>query len=223
VAPTHGDSVTNLSDPESIERQIRALCDAGEREKAATRLLESYGQEIFRFLLSRLHEHDASSEVFSQFTEDLWRGLGGFRWECSARAWSYTLARHAASRYVADARRRRAHEEPLSRSSELHDVAQKVRTQTLAAVRTEVKSRVNELREQLPLDDQTLLILRVNRRLDWKEIARIMIEEGESTTERAIETEAARLRKRFQAVKEKLRQMASDAGLMNDEPGPSGK
>jgi RNA polymerase sigma-70 factor (ECF subfamily) len=211
--------VTGLSDPESIERQIRALCDAGEREKATTCLLESYGQEIFRFLLSRLHDHDASGEVFSQFTEDLWRGLGGFRWECSARAWSYTVARHAASRYVADARRRREREEPLSRISGLHDVAQKIRTQTLAAVRTEVKSRVNELREQLPLDDQTLLILRVNRRLDWKEIARIMIDEGEATTDRAIETEAARLRKRFQAIKEKLRRMASDAGLLNGEPG----
>jgi RNA polymerase sigma-70 factor (ECF subfamily) len=215
--------VTNPRDPESIERQIHSLCDAGEREKAATRLLESYGQEIFRFLLSRLHDHDASGEVFSQFTEDLWRGLGGFRWECSARAWSYTLARHASSRYVADARRRRQREEPISRSSGLHDVAQKIRTQTLAAVRTEVKSRVNELREQLPLDDQTLLILRVNRRLDWKEIARIMIDESEATTDRAIETEAARLRKRFQAIKEKLRRMAHDAGLLSDEPGPAEK
>jgi RNA polymerase sigma-70 factor, ECF subfamily len=212
--------VTPPSNPESIEAQIRALCDAGEREKAATSILESYGREIFRFLLSRLHDHHASSEVFSQFTEDLWRGLDGFRWDCSARAWSYTLARHAASRYVAEVRRRRQREQPLSRSSGLHDVAQKIRTQTLAAVRTEVKSRVNELREQLPLDDQTLLILRVNRRLDWKEIARIMIDEGEATTDRAIETEAARLRKRFQAVKEKLRRMASDAGLLNDEPGP---
>jgi len=215
--------VTSHSDPESIERQIRALCNASELEKAATRLLESYGPEIFRFLLSRLHDHDASGEVFSQFTEDLWRGLGGFRWECSARAWSYTLARHAASRYIADARRRREREEPLSRSSGLHDVAQKVRTQTLAAVRTEVKSRVNELREQLPLDDQTLLILRVNRRLDWKEIARIMIDEGQATTDRAIDTEAARLRKRFQAVKEKLRRMAADAVILDNEPGPPEK
>jgi RNA polymerase sigma-70 factor, ECF subfamily len=212
--------VPHPNEPQFIEREIRALCDAGEHEKAATRLLESYGPEIFRFLLSRLHDHDESGDVFSQFTEDLWRGFGGFRWECSIRAWSYMLARHAASRYVADARRRRAREEPLSPSSGLHDVAQKIRTQTLAIVRTEVKSRVNELREQLPLDDQTLLILRVNRRLDWKEIARIMIEEGEATTDRAIETEAARLRKRFQAVKEKLRRMASDAGLLNGEAGP---
>ena len=215
--------MTTPNDPEVIERQIRALCEAGEREKAATLLVESYGREIFRFLLSRLRDHDASSEVFSQFTEDLWKGLGGVRWECSVRAWSYTLARHAASRYVADARRRRDREAPLPSASGLHDVAQKIRTQTLAAARTEVKTRVAELREQLPMDDQTLLILRVNRRLDWKEIARVMIDEGEDTTDGAIDKQAARLRKRFQGVKEKLRRMASDAGLLNDESDPADK
>ena len=208
------------NDPDAIERQIRALCETGEREKAATLVVESYGREIFRFLLARLRDDDPSGEVFSQFTEDLWRGLGGFRWECSIRTWSYTLARHAASRYVADARRRRRRETPLSRSSGLHDVAQKVRTQTLAAERTEVKSRVDQLREQLPVDDQSLLILRVKRRLDWKEIARIMIDEREATTDRAIAKEAARLRKRFQVIKEKLRQMARDSGLLNQESGP---
>jgi hypothetical protein len=36
-------------------------------------------------LLSRLRDQDGS-EVFSQFTEDLWRGLHGFRWECPACA-----------------------------------------------------------------------------------------------------------------------------------------
>jgi RNA polymerase sigma-70 factor (ECF subfamily) len=211
--------VIKPNDPEVIERQIRALCEAGEHEKAATVAVEKYGREVFRFLLSRLRNEDASNEVFSQFTEDLWRGLGGFRWECSIRAWSYTIARHAASRYVADARRRREREAPLSISSELHDVVQKIRTQTLASERTEVKSRVDALREQLPVDDQTLLILRVNRRLGWKDIARIMLDEDEPTTDGAIEKQAARLRKRFQAIKEKLRRMARDGGLLNDESG----
>jgi RNA polymerase sigma-70 factor, ECF subfamily len=211
--------VTNSKDPLDIERQIRALFDAGKLENAATLLVESYGGEIFRFVLSRLRDHDATSEVFSQFTEDLWRGLGGFRWQCSARAWSYTLARHAASRYVARARRQRKREVRVSPSG-LHEVAAKIRTETLTAARTEVKSRVAELSEQLPLDDQTLLVLRVNRRLDWKEIARIMIDDGEATTERDLDKEAARLRQRFQAVKEKLRRLVAEAGLLNDESEP---
>jgi RNA polymerase sigma-70 factor (ECF subfamily) len=215
--------VTEPHDREVIERQIRAFCGDDEHEKAATLLVETYGREIFRFVLTRVRDEDGASEVFSQFTEDLWRGLRGFRWQCSARTWSYILARHAASRYVADEHRRRQREEPVSRLSILHDVEQKIRTETLAAARTEAKTRVAELREQLPLDDQTLLVLRINRGLDWKELARVMIDEGEAATDGAIEKEAARLRKRFQSIKEKLRQMASDAGLVNDEPGPSEK
>lgn len=213
--------MTHPDEPQTIEQRIRSLWEAREREKAATLLLESYGREIFRFVLSRLHDHEASGEAFSRFTEDLWRGFDGFRWECSARVWSYTLARHATSRYIAEASRRREREVPLSSSSGLHDLAQKIRTHTLAAVRTEVKTRVEELRQQLPIDDQTLLILRVNRQLDWKEIARVMIKEGEATTDRAIEKEAVRLRKRFQGVKEKLRRLASEAGLLNEDPSRS--
>jgi RNA polymerase sigma-70 factor, ECF subfamily len=200
------------SDHEAIERQIRAFCDAGDRDRAATLLVQSYGREIFRFLISRLADDQASSEVFSQFTEDLWRGFAGFRWQCSARVWSYTLARHAASRYIADARRRRAREAPLSRAGPLSAIEEKIRTETLAAVRSEVKSRVASLREKLPLEDQTLLILRVNRGLGWKEIARVMTDgqaAGEEPSAAVIDREAARFRKRFQAIKERLREMAT--------------
>src|SRR4029077_4398333 len=106
----------------------------------------------FRFLMSRLRDEQASTDVFSQFTEDVWRGLAGSQWQCSARVWSYTLARHAASRHIDDAQRRRRREAPLSAAGRLSELEQKIRTQTLAEVRTEVKSRFFELREKLPLD-----------------------------------------------------------------------
>jgi RNA polymerase sigma-70 factor (ECF subfamily) len=205
-----------MTDPierETIEREIRDLCEAGDQDRAATLLLKTYGRELFRFLLSRLRDEQLTGEAFSEFTEDLWKGLASFRWQCSARVWSYTLARHAASRHIAVARRRRARESPLSRAGPLSEIAQKVRTQTLAAMRTEMKSRVAELREKLPLDDQTLIILRISRKLDWKEIAQVMLDEKGEPTDRALDKEAARLRQRFQAIKEKLRKMAAEAGI----------
>jgi RNA polymerase sigma-70 factor (ECF subfamily) len=210
-------------DRETTERQIRAHCDSGEHHEAATLLLQSYGRDIFRFLMSRLRDEQASSDVFSQFTEDLWRGLAGFQWQCSARVWSYTLARHAASRHIAGAQRLRGREAPLSAAGRLSELEQKIRTQTLAAVRTEVKSRLAELREKLSLDDQTLLILRVNRKLNWKEIAQVMIDENEEATDGAIDKVAVRLRKRFQSIKEKLREMASEAGLVGAADGGEDK
>jgi RNA polymerase sigma-70 factor (ECF subfamily) len=206
-----------MSDPaqrDALEERIRAHCEAGDKKRAATALLEGYGRELLGFLISHLRDRDAASEVFSQFTEDLWRGLDGFRWQCTARVWSYTLVRHAASRYIKDARRRRGRQVSLSRAGPLSGIAEKIRTATLAAARTEGRSRVAQLRESLPADDQTLLVLRVNRKLGWKEIAQVMVYEGETVADEVLEKEAVRLRKRYQLAKDRLRKMAEEQGLV---------
>jgi RNA polymerase sigma-70 factor (ECF subfamily) len=206
-----------VDDREALERRIRARHKEGDKKGAATALLEGYGGEIFRFLLARLRDRDAASEVFSQFTEDLWKGLDGFRWESSARVWSYTLVRHAASRYLGDLQRRRWRERPLSRAGPLSALEQKIRTATLAAARTESRNRFAELRESLSEVEQTLLILRVNRKLDWKEIAQVMAADGAVVPDDRLDKEAARLRKRYQVVKDKLRQMAIEQGLVEPD------
>ena len=206
--------MTDADPRDALERQMRSLCDAEDRSSAATLILASYGREILGFLLSRLHDRDAASETFSRFAEDMWRGLDGFRWQCSARVWCYTLARHAASHTVREARRARSRHVPLSRAGPLSELEEKIRTETLAIVRTENKNRMARLRERLPLDDQTLLILRVNRKLTWKEIAQIMLHDAETADGTALEKEAVRLRKRYQSAKEKLQQMALEEGLV---------
>ena len=212
--------MTAPEEREALEQRIRVLCEAGDRKRAATLLLEGYGREVFGFLVSRMRDRDAASDVFSQFSEDLWRGLEGFRWQCSARVWSYTLARHAASRYIDEARRRRGRNVPLSRAGPLSEIVEKIRTGTRAGARTESRSRIAQLRESLPVDDQTLLILRVNRKLGWREIAQIMLRDGETSGDDDLEREAGRLRKRYQLAKDKLRQMAVEQGLVgNGEEG----
>jgi RNA polymerase sigma-70 factor, ECF subfamily len=197
------------------EQEIRALCQAQEKQRAATLLIELYGREILGFLISRLRDHGDASEVFSRFTEDMWRGLDGFRWQCSARVWCYTLARHAASHYIRDARRRHGRQVPLSHAGPISEIANRIQTATLASARSESKALIVRLREQLPVDDQTLLILRVNRRLAWTEIAQVMLHEGAGAEAAVLEKEAARLRKRFQLAKDKLREMALKEGLVH--------
>jgi RNA polymerase sigma-70 factor (ECF subfamily) len=206
--------VTEVEQRAALEQQIRALCDAGDKRRAATLLLEGYGRELLGFLMSRLRDDDAAREVFSRFTEALWRGLDGFRWRCPARVWCYTLARHAASRYIREAQRGRMRAVPLSRAGPLSAIEQKIRTETLTLARTETKSRMARLRERLPVDDQTLLILRISRNLSWKEIAQVMFHEGEVGEDSVLRKEAVRLRQRYQSAKEKLQQLAMEEGLL---------
>lgn len=203
-------------DRDALEGRIRAHCDAGDKKRAATLLLEGYGREVLGFLIARLRDRDAASEVFSQFTEDLWKGLDGFRWQCSARVWAYTLVQHAASRYIRGAQKRRAHQVPLSRAP-LSAIEQKIRTATRASARTDARNGLAQLRESLPAEDQTLLILRVNRKLDWKEIAYVMSDESKVLVDSALAKEAVRLRKRFQLAKDRLRRMAREKGLLSPD------
>jgi RNA polymerase sigma-70 factor (ECF subfamily) len=69
-----------------------------------------------------------------------------------------------------------------------------------------------------------LLILRVDRRLDWTEIARVLLETPEHLPPdaAALKREAARLRKRFQIVKDRLRERVEREGLLGGGPGSVG-
>jgi RNA polymerase sigma-70 factor (ECF subfamily) len=202
---------------EPIERAIRERWDARDYEAAATVLLRGYGREILAFLVSRLREPGLAGDVFSQFTEDLWRGLPAFAWRSTARVWAYTLARHALSRQLKVVQRERRRRVPLSGAPGQSKVEKQVRTETLRVLKTEVRDRMAELRQRLTSDDQMLLLLRVNRSLDWRDIAQVMLGEGEPIEAVQLDRESARLRKRFQLIKQQLRKMAEEEGLLDGD------
>lgn len=203
---------------DQLESDLRRLCDSADYDGAASAALRGYGPEIFGFLVT-LHRHESeASDVFSSFSENLWRGLSRFGWQCTLRAWAYTLARNASHRYRRDAERHVHGRVPLTGSLADEGLVQKVRTETLEYLKTEQKDRFAALRESLPAEDQMLLILRVDRRLAWDELARVTLGESESEpTEEDLKKESARLRKRFQAVKEKLLELGKRAGLVTKD------
>ena len=200
-----------MADTES--RALERL-DRGDLRGAATVLVREYGPEIYGYLLARLRDEAAANEVFSMFTEDLWRGLPGFERRASLRVWAYTLARHAAIRYAAAPHRRRARNLPLSDLEALSELADRARTETLPYLRTELKSKLAALREHLTADERDLLVLRVDRGLEWLDVARVLFDADPSRPEGALTAEVARLRKRFQQVKAKIRKLAKEAGLV---------
>jgi RNA polymerase sigma-70 factor (ECF subfamily) len=190
------------------EAEVRALAERGELHAAATRALELYGAEVLGFLHALGRDGDLADEAFGAACEDLWRGLPGFRWEASLRTWLYALARHALHRVRRDPRRRPERNVALSADPAVAAAAADVRTQTLPFLRSEVKDELRRLREALDPDDHALLILRVDRRLSWRDIARAMPDDAGD-----IDRRAAALRKRFERVKATLRAQASARGV----------
>jgi RNA polymerase sigma-70 factor, ECF subfamily len=197
-----------------IEADIRRRCEARDFEGATTTALQGYGGELFELLLA-LHRSEAEAwEVFSRFQEGIWRGMERFEWSCSFRTWAYVIARRASLRHRAGAARRAAHEAPLPEGSELTALMARIRVETTASLQATRRARLVELRDALAADDQTLLMLRVDRELAWNDLARVFhVGEGE-LDEAALKRESARLRKRFQTIKEKLYEMARREGLV---------
>ena len=70
------------------------------------------------------------------------------------------------------------------------------------------------LRLQLPVDDQTLLVLRIDKGLSWNELAAIFSGEGDTMGEAEMIRWAARLRQRFVTIKRRLRTLAQEEGLI---------
>lgn len=203
-----------------LEGEARDRCARGDFDGAATLAIKGYGPEIYGFLVALHRSEQDAADVFSVFSESLWKGLRTFAWQCTLRAWAYTIARNASYRFGKNARRDAKGRVPLDGSSQAGELAAKVRTETLTILRTEQKDKFTALRASLPSEDQTLLILRVDRQLAWDDLARIMLgEEDGAVDDERLKKESARLRKRFQLVKEKLLEMGRAAGLLKKDDG----
>jgi len=193
------------------EQALRVAWDVSDFQIVAKLALERYGPEILGILVAHLRSTSDAGEVFSLFAEDLWRGLPGFQWRCSLRAWAHRIARNAAVRWATAGDRRPERNLPIESPSVL-ELAEQVRSSTLVYMRSDVKSEVRRLREELPEIDQMLLILRIDKAMEWPEIAAALADDDLVGDD--LKREAARLRKRFQLATDKLREMARDRGLL---------
>lgn len=206
----------NADDPsDPTETLARASWLAGDFKSTATAVLEGYGAELYSFLLAQFHRSwDQADDVFSTFKEDLWKGLPSFQWRCSIRAWCYRLARNAASRYRRTPQNRRTRHVSFDDVAFLTDVADRARTSTQAHLRSEVKSEVQKLRDELTQADRDLLALRVDRALSWREIAHAMLPADEHHDDERVRRLEAALRQRFVEIKNKLQRLAKERGLL---------
>jgi RNA polymerase sigma-70 factor (ECF subfamily) len=193
--------------------RLMQLLDDRAFDQVATLALEAYGAELYGFLIHTMGSSGEVDEVFAQTVEAFWRGLPRFEARCSVRTWLYLLAKHAAvnhQRSPWNGNRRAGY-------ANLDAVLAKSRSQTAPWKRTDVKDKWRAMRDALTPEDRALLVLRVDRGLHWADIARVTLGDAEPEAA-ALARETARLRKRFQLLKQQLHAKARAAGLLEDAP-----
>jgi len=197
--------VTTEPPPPDVDAQLRVLIDAGEIDRATADALRTFGPELIGWLSSILPSEADAHEAFSWMSEELWKSLRRWDGRCSMRTWCYMLARHATVRIRGQPRRQ--HELLVSQVPSIAHAVTHV-WNTSRANAAQVQDVYGEIRRMLDDEDQTLLVLRVDRNLAWRDIAIVLLGEGAADAE--VTKKAATLRKQFERVKERLRTLASE-------------
>jgi len=173
-----------------------AALRAGDERGAATEAIRGYGPRVLGYLVQLLRDQDDAADAFGLFAEQLWKGLPRFERRSSLKTWAFKVAWSAAMHVKDDAWRRLGR--PL-RSSEASRLADDIRTST--AVKLERQRReLEELREALTPEEQTLLVLRLDQKLGWDEVAEVLSQDGQPV-------DPAALRKRYERLKARLAEM----------------
>lgn len=186
-----------------LDQQIRETLAASGPDAAATALIEALGPPILRYLRSMLRVEEDAADAFSQWSENVWTGLPGFRGQASLKTWGYRLAWNVAQNLRNDAWHRRGQRLSSGQASAL---ALSIRTKSVVVVERQ-RQALDELRQALSEEDRSLLVLRIDQQLSWTEVAEVLAADGAAV-------DPATLMKRFERVKAKLGELARARGLL---------
>lgn len=187
-----------------LDVRVHELLAGGDGSSAAELVLREMGPAVLRYVRSSLRNEELAADAFSEFAEDLWKGLGSFRGESSLKTWAFRVAWSAICRVRNDGwERRRA---PLSRGR-ASALAEDLRTRTPVILERQARA-LESIRARLSIEEQSLLALRIDQGLSWDEIAAVVASEGEPV-------HAPALAKRFQRLKERIALLAREDGLMD--------
>lgn len=184
-----------------LDRDVRAFLDAGAPGDAVARILEVLGPDLLGYVAAILRDESEAREAFSEVSSQMLTAVTRFRGDGSVKAWAYKVAWRIALRARHAPHRKREQPWHTGLSSEVAAVV----ASRPAYARTDAKTWLATQRATLSPEDQSLLTLRVDRGLSWDEVAEVMEEPGG----------APRLRKRFERLRERLREAAERDGVLD--------
>lgn len=185
----------------SIERRVRAALVRGEGKQAVEIAMAFFGPELYGFVTAALTGERGVLDVYAGLVAALPDALREFQWRCELRVFLYHQARLALRRHHESKRGGR-----LAMMPPLH-----ARLALLPPFRRQRRLAVATLRSALAPDDREVIVLRVDRRLRWIELAVTAL--GETADEQALRAEARRIRERFRTLRQRMKQLTD-----RDEP-----
>jgi RNA polymerase sigma-70 factor (ECF subfamily) len=192
-----------LEEQDILEETIRAHLAGGRVEEGATAAIKGYGPQVLRYLRSVLGDEEDAREAFSQFAENLWRGLPDFGGRAPFRIWAYRIAWNVACDLRKQPWRSRRRRLETGEATRIAETVATTTNERLESRRLELQA----LRESLSLDDRALAALRIDQGLSWAECAEVLSRDGRTV-------KANTLTKRFERIKERLGALARKRGLL---------
>jgi DNA-directed RNA polymerase specialized sigma24 family protein len=190
------------TEPNREERLVE-LHRAGALAECAAEALKLYGAELEGFVRAAAAPRLDPDEAWAATCAALVEGLGRFAWRSTLRTWLYRVARYTLRDL--GARAARQPNVPLSQVSRPSKLEARV-SQPPSWLGEAAEARLLELRESLEDDERTLLYLRVEQAWAWRDIAAAVADEGAD-----LDREAAALRKRFERLKARIRDVLERA------------
>ena len=192
------------TEADNFQEEIKALVDEGRINDAVDLAIKTHGGEIFGYLARLAKDEDVAGDAFQAFSLDLWRGLPNFEWRSAFKTWAYTLARRALYRQYDSAYHRRGQRLHTEQELQLQD--RWSRSATAIWRQTQTKHWMWEIISEFDPDDQEMLTLRVVHNMGWTDIVQVLAPEDTDLDNKELKRQAAGLRKRFQRLKDRLRE-----------------
>lgn len=198
----------------SLEARLRELLAAGEDNAAVSLVIERLGPKLRGFIHAVMLDHGAAEEVWADVTLDIYRGLGSWQRERPILPWCLGVSRNACRRYWRGQRSARRKGQTIPSQGWTFSQPQPVRTPTPIWKTTPARRALDVLRASLTPDERTLLILRVDKQLPWREVTAVMHPELDGSA--SLARREAALRKRFERTLTRLRTLARQRGFISD-------
>jgi RNA polymerase sigma-70 factor (ECF subfamily) len=201
-----------LKTSRKLDQEVEAYLRADDLDAAAARVIGACGPPILGYLRVALGNEAAAQRAFTAFSSAVWQKLRRYRGECEIRVWTYRLAFQCAKQQRRTLRPTRSSAE---RSGETRRRALG-RTRTSTVESMALAEHAELLRRELSVAEQTLLTLRLDKRLSWAEIALVLGISAASKSDAVAE-------RRFEKLVARLHRLATTRGFIAPSARLSGR